>query len=120
MYRIAYVHPQELTALLTETSDVPWYRAFFEELRRLGYVEGQNLQVDRYSGEGRSDRYADLARKVVRTHPDVVLLSSSRMAQHFKAATTTIPIVGYIADPIGYRVCARTGLETPLGSPRHP
>src|SRR6476620_7956075 len=36
------------------------YRAFFEELSRLGYVEGQNLSVERYSGEGRPERYAEL------------------------------------------------------------
>jgi putative tryptophan/tyrosine transport system substrate-binding protein len=37
------------------------YRAFFEELSRLGYVEDQNLGVERYSGEGRPERYAELA-----------------------------------------------------------
>src|SRR3954452_811862 len=30
-----------------------FYRVFFEELRRLGYVEGRNLAVARYSAEGR-------------------------------------------------------------------
>jgi hypothetical protein len=39
--------------------------AFFEELRRLGYFEGANLLVQRYSGEGRTEHYADLARDVV-------------------------------------------------------
>jgi len=43
---------------------------FFEELSRLGYVEGENLMVERYSGEGRTERYADLARDVVSTHPN--------------------------------------------------
>jgi putative tryptophan/tyrosine transport system substrate-binding protein len=32
------------------------WQAFFEELRRLGNVEGQNLAVERYSGEGRQLR----------------------------------------------------------------
>ena len=48
------------------------YRVFFEELSRLGYVEGQNLVVERYSGEGRIEHYADLARDVVNTHPDLI------------------------------------------------
>ena len=43
---------------------------FFEALSRLGYVEGENLMVERYSGEGRTERYADLARDVVSTHPN--------------------------------------------------
>jgi hypothetical protein len=45
----------------------PYYRAFFEELGRLGYVEGQNLGVERYSGEGHPERYAELAHEVVNT-----------------------------------------------------
>jgi len=51
----------------------PFYRAFFEELKRLGYFEGQNLVLERYSGEGQRERYADLARDVVNTRPDLIL-----------------------------------------------
>ncbi len=54
-------------------SGEPFYRAFFEELNRLGYVEGQNLGVERYSGEGRTERYGELARDVVNTRPDLIL-----------------------------------------------
>src|ERR1700704_2855073 len=62
----------------TKVSDInvngqPRYRAFFEELVRLGHVEGQNLGVERYSGEGRTERYAELVRDVVNTHPDLIL-----------------------------------------------
>ena len=45
---------------------IGFYRFFSEELGRLGYVEGENLMVERYSGEGRTERYAD----VVSTHPN--------------------------------------------------
>ena len=76
------------------------YRMFFEELSRLGYVEGQNLVVERYSGEGRTEHYADLARDVVKTHPDLIFSQTTRLALNFKAATTTIPIVTTTADPI--------------------
>jgi putative ABC transport system substrate-binding protein len=76
------------------------YRLFFEELSRLGYIEGQNLVVERYSGEGRTEHYADLAREVVNTHPDLIFQQSTRLALNFKAATTTIPIVTVTADPI--------------------
>jgi putative ABC transport system substrate-binding protein len=76
------------------------YRMFFEELSRLGYVEGQNLVVERYSGEGRTEHYADLAREVVNTHPDLIFQITTRLALNFKAETTTIPIVTITADPI--------------------
>jgi putative tryptophan/tyrosine transport system substrate-binding protein len=77
-----------------------FYRMFFEELSRLGYDEGQNLVVERYSGEGRTEHYADLAREVVNTRPDLIYTSATRLALNFKAATTTIPIVTTTADPI--------------------
>ena len=75
-------------------ADKNWlFRAFLEELGRLGYVEGQNLVVERYSAEGRRERHAELAREVVGTHPDVIAAFSGPLALAFKAATTEIPIV---------------------------
>ena len=84
----------------------PYYRAFFEELSRLGYVEGQNLGVERYSGEGRPERYAELARDVVNRHPDLILTSGAHLSLDFKMATTTIPIVTIIIDPIAQGLVA--------------
>jgi putative ABC transport system substrate-binding protein len=77
-----------------------WFRAFFEELSRLGYVEGQNLSVERYTGDGRTGHYAELARDVVSTHPDLIYAMAGPLALSFKGATTTIPIVAISADPI--------------------
>ena len=99
MKRIAYVHSAGNVSRIS-ASGVPFYRAFFEELSRLGYVEGQNLGVERYSGEGRTERYAELARDVVNTHPDLILAVGGRLSLDFKMATTTIPIVTMIIDPI--------------------
>jgi putative tryptophan/tyrosine transport system substrate-binding protein len=79
--------------------------AIFKELRRLGYVEGQNLLIERFSGEGRAAHYLDLARDVVRRKPDVIISSTTDLTLDFKAATTTIPIVGLFAYPVGTRRC---------------
>src|SRR5215471_5913902 len=46
--RMAMFHPAIPPALLTETGGGSAWRAFFGELRRLGYVEGQNLAIERY------------------------------------------------------------------------
>jgi putative tryptophan/tyrosine transport system substrate-binding protein len=51
MKRIAYVHSAGNVSRISASGE-PFYRAFFEELSRLGYVEGQNLGVERYSGDG--------------------------------------------------------------------
>jgi putative ABC transport system substrate-binding protein len=45
--RIAFFHPAIPVTLMTETGGGSAWRAFFSELRRLGYVEGQNLTVER-------------------------------------------------------------------------
>ena len=108
VYRIAYVHPALPVAAMGED---PLFQAFFEELRRLGYVEGTNLVVTRYSGEGRTERYAELARDVVSSKPDVIFMLSVRLLLPLKQATTTIPVVGTTVDPIAM------GLTTSLSHP---
>ena len=92
-------------------SGLPTYRAFFEELSRLGYVEGQNLGVERYSENGQPERYPELTRDVVNTHPDLILAVGGRLSLDFKMATTTIPIVTIIIDPIAM------GLVTSIARP---
>ena len=99
MKRIAYVHSAGNVSRISANGE-PFYRAFFEELSRLGYVEGQNLGVERYSGDGRTERYAVLARDVVNTRPDLILAVGGRLSLDLKSATTTIPIVTMIIDPV--------------------
>jgi putative ABC transport system substrate-binding protein len=92
--RIAIVFPSFPVTEMTETSGDPALRALFNELRRFGYVEGQNLLIERYSGGGRAAHYADLARDVVSRNPDLIVAFTTNLVLDFKAATTTIPIVG--------------------------
>jgi putative ABC transport system substrate-binding protein len=106
MKRIAFVSPATKVSEISLSGRDRNYRAFFEELIRLGYVEGQNLGVERYSGEGRTERYAELARDVVNTHPDLILTWGARLSLDFKMATTTIPIVTMIIDPIAQGLVA--------------
>jgi len=100
VYRIAVVHPSHPVPTLTETSFSPGVRAIFTELRRLGYVEGKNILIERYSGEGRAAHYPDLARDVVRGNPDVIIAIGNDLVLDFKAVTTTIPIVGTFIAPV--------------------
>ena len=100
VHRIAYVRPAGAATEFTETAGTPSNRAMLKELRRLGYIEGQNLLIERYSGEGRAAHYPDLARDVVRRKPDVIISITTDLTLDFKAATTTIPIVGMFAYPV--------------------
>jgi len=118
MQRIAFVHPFAKVSEMN-VSNQTYQRAFFEELIRLGYIEGQNLGVERYSGEGQerysgegqSERYAELVRNVVNTHPDVIVTLGARLSLDFKMATATIPIVTIMFDPVAQ------GLVTSIARP---
>jgi putative ABC transport system substrate-binding protein len=89
----------------------PFWRTIFEELRRLGDVEGQNLAVERYSGDGRPDGYAELTHEIVDRNPDVIVALSTPVASAARAATGTIPIVWTGVEPV------RFGLVTSLARP---
>ena len=110
-HRIAIFHPAIPTTLLTETGGGSAWRAFFAELRRLGYVEGENLIIERYSAEGHHERYADLAREIVTRNPDVIVTGTNPVVIVFKAATSTIPVVAFMLDPL------KAGLVTSLADP---
>ncbi len=75
-----------------------YWQAFWDELRRLGDVEGQNLTVERYSGEGRPAVFADLAREVVSRNPDVIVAIAGPITLAVSGATSTIPIVATGTD----------------------
>jgi putative tryptophan/tyrosine transport system substrate-binding protein len=98
-HRIAIVISAGLADRIHDAGNRFW-RAFFAELRRLGDVEGQNLVVEPYSGEGRPEGYADLAREVVTRNPDVIVASTDAIAQAARSANGTIPIVWVGGDPI--------------------
>jgi putative tryptophan/tyrosine transport system substrate-binding protein len=63
--RIAIFHPAIPATLITETGGGTAWRAFFAELRRLGYVEGENLIIERYSAEGHHERYAGMPKRLL-------------------------------------------------------
>jgi len=109
--RITVFHPAIPTTHLTETGGGSAWRAFFGELRRLGYVEGGNLIIERYSAEGHHERYSDLVREIVTRNPDVIVTGTNPVVIAFKAATSTIPVVAFMLDPL------HAGLVTSLGRP---
>jgi putative ABC transport system substrate-binding protein len=102
VYRIAIVSPSTPVSEINESNGI--YGPFLEELRRLGCVEGENLVVERYSGEGQPERYPALVSEVVRSKPDAVFLSQNQLALEFKAQTTTVPCVCGMIDPVGFGV----------------
>jgi putative tryptophan/tyrosine transport system substrate-binding protein len=90
-------------------------KAFHQGLRELGYVEGRNIVIESRFGEGKSDRYPDLAAELVQLKVDVIVTSSTPAIESVKNATSTIPIVmAASADPVGSGLIA--SLDHPGGN----
>ena len=98
--RIAFVHSGIPADKLTEAAGPFWVRRFYEELRTLGYAEGANLIVERFSAEGRTDHFAAVATAVVKSNPDVIISNFNALVKALMKATTTVPIVGLTGEPV--------------------
>jgi putative ABC transport system substrate-binding protein len=97
--RLAICSLGESSGLMREHSDNRYYGVLFEELRRLGHVEGKNLVVGRYGKEQAASGPAALAAEVVRSAPDVIYIVGPGIP-FFRRETDKIPIVALTADPI--------------------
>ena len=75
--------------------------ALRDELAKKGYVEGKNLIVEYRWAEGRFDRLPELARELVATGPEVLVTAAPPSVRAAQQATSTIPIVMSVHDPIG-------------------
>jgi putative ABC transport system substrate-binding protein len=71
-------------------------------MRKLGWIEGKNTAIEYRYGEGKIDRYREIAAEVVRLKVDLIVVEGTGLALAAKSATTTIPIVMTNAgDPVG-------------------
>src|SRR5215475_8589629 len=80
----------------------PLYNALWEGLRRLGYIEGHNVLIEKRAMEGRQERVADFVADLVRLKVEVILAAGSmELVQAVKRATKTTPTVFVTAeDPV--------------------
>jgi putative tryptophan/tyrosine transport system substrate-binding protein len=102
-YRLGGLTPSPL--------DGPHYNALFDELRRLGFVEGQNLTVD-WRGYGfRIEQFPDIAVELVKAKVDVIYCAGDVAIRAAQQATTTIPILAVTDDMVG------SGLVRSLAQP---
>ena len=71
----------------------PAWEAFLLRLRELGYVEGQNLQIEWRFSDGNVQRLPGLAAELVGLNPDVIVVLGTPATQAVRRETATIPIV---------------------------
>lgn len=76
--------------------------AFVARLRSLGWIEGQNVFIDRRFSAGDMERLKQSAAELVRLKVDVIVACASAAAKAAKDATASIPIVfASTGDPVG-------------------
>jgi len=88
------------------TANPRLYDGFVDELRRLGYVDGQNVVLEFRNAEGKYERFPALAADLVRAGVDVILAGGGEAPfRAVRQATTTIPvvIVAIDYDPLALR-----------------
>lgn len=72
----------------------PGTRAFLQELLARGYIEGQNILVERRSAEGHSERFPSIVRELVSLKTDVIVTAGGDShIRQVKNAAGTVPIV---------------------------
>ena len=77
------------------------WKAFREQLRELGYVEGQNVFFEARWGDGQVGRLRSLAVELIDAKVDILVTASSEAALAAKQATRSIPIVTATgSDPV--------------------
>ena len=81
--------------------------AFRQGLLKSGFVEGQNLVIEYRSGDGREERFPDLAIELARLNVDLILARGTPAALAAKNATRIIPIVLVgVGDPVANSIVA--------------
>jgi putative ABC transport system substrate-binding protein len=88
----------------------PWTAAFVQRLRELGWVEGGNVAIEYRWAEAHSERFPEIAAEFVRFKVDVIV-TGGNAAVAVKQATSVVPIVFVLGDPVG------TGLVASLARP---
>jgi putative ABC transport system substrate-binding protein len=96
------------------TLPLPPVQRFFRKLQEYGYIEGRNLRLEARFAEGRDDRYPALAAELVALPVDIIVTWGTPAALAAKQATTTIPIVMVIADPVNVGIISN--LARPEGN----
>ena len=105
--RVGFVDPQSRS-----TSSLRYPAVFWEHLRELGYVEGQNMVIESRWADARLDRLPALMAEVIGQKVDVLVTFGTPAALAARNATSTIPIVvAAMGDPVA------TGLAASLARP---
>jgi putative ABC transport system substrate-binding protein len=90
IYRLAFVsaNPRE----------APQHMALLDELRRSGFVEGQNLAVDQRGFSTHYNKFPEVAAAIIKSPVDAIVCSGEIALKAAQQATRTVPILGVADD----------------------
>src|SRR5262245_4711752 len=101
IFRIGYLEQS------TASGNVVLLEAFWQEMRKLGWIEGKNITIEYRFAEQKLERIHELAAELVRLKVDLIVVTGGGPALAAKKATTTIPIVmARVADPVSQSLVA--------------
>jgi putative tryptophan/tyrosine transport system substrate-binding protein len=92
IYRLAFLIPSPRQA--------PATLALFDELRRNGFSEGQNLVVIPDGFEADTEHPSKLAAVLVKAAPDAIITGPAAPLRAFQNITHTIPLIGMSEDMV--------------------
>jgi len=102
--RLAAQQPGKLPRIGVLSPDspgpLPLLDAFRQELRKLGYVENQNIAIEYRFAGAKPELLPNLAAELVRLKVDVILTINTAAAQAAKSAT----IEACVSNGMGHRV----------------
>jgi len=79
-----------------------WVAAFREQLQKLGWSEGRNIQIDYGWGGGDVESRKQIAKELVGRQPELIVTQNTPTTQAVMQYTQTIPIIfANVADPVG-------------------
>lgn len=92
IYRLGYLSPGSVEG--------PYPSAFLDELRRSGFVAGQNLQVDEHASV-RPDTAGQVVMAMVRAGVDAISTAGDPLIRAVQQTTRTVPILVVADDLVG-------------------
>jgi putative ABC transport system substrate-binding protein len=79
-----------------------WTGGFREELGKLGWTDGDNVQIDTRWATADVESLQHFAKQLVALHPDLILTGSTPATAAMRQQTNTIPIIfAMVGDPVG-------------------
>lgn len=88
-------------AVLSQSSrNAPHFVAFLDELRLLGFIEGQNMDVVAGGFGVRAEQLAERVAEIISAAPDAIVAAGELATRAAQAATRTIPILGGAEDMV--------------------